>query len=78
MSEAIDTLENIISGVKDIGLPIGILALIIVGIMFIFAKDPQKKEMQSSWAMNIVIGLAIIWLADSLMHWVTEQITTYN
>lgn len=78
MDEAIETINNIISGIKDIGLPIGILALIVVGIMFIGAKDPQKKEMHSSWALNIVIGIAIIWLADSLMNWVTEQITTYN
>lgn len=78
MEDVITTINNIAEGVKTLGLPIGILAFIIVGIMFVFAKDPQKKEMHSSWAVSIVMGLAIVWLASSVMNWLTEQITTYN
>lgn len=78
MEDAIETIENITSGIKTLGLPIGILALVIVGLLYLFAKDPQRKEMHNSWAISIVIGLAVIWLASSFMTWLTEQITTYN
>jgi len=78
MQDAIKTINNITEGIKTLGLPIGILALVIVGILYLFAKDPQRKESHNSWAMSIAIGLALIWLASSVMNWLTEQITTYG
>lgn len=78
MSDVIATLNAIATDVKRLGLPIAGLAIIIVGILWMLAKDPQKKEMHQGWGVNIVIGFGLVWLGASLVQWLADKITTYG
>ena len=68
------TLDNIANGIKPVSLAVAGLALVIIGIMYQFAKDPQKKEQQTGWAVNVVIGFALVWLGASLISWLDGKV----
>jgi len=78
MNDVMSTVNAVAHDVKLLGFPFAGLLLAIVGILFMVAKDPQKKEMTSSWAVNIAIGFAIVWLSASLVEWFSGKITTYG
>lgn len=74
MDAVTKTINNIANGIQPVSLAVAGLALIIIGLMYIFAKDPQKKEQYTGWGVNVVVGFAIVWLGASLVKWVDGKI----
>lgn len=68
------TINNIANSIKPVSGAVAGLALVIIGIMYIFAKDPQKREQQTGWMVNVVIGFALVWLGASLVNWLNGRI----
>lgn len=74
LNNVTSTINQIANGIKPVSLAVAGLALIVIGLMYIFAKDPQKKEQQTGWMVNVVIGFAIVWLGASLVTWLDGRI----
>lgn len=75
MQNVSSTLNNIANGIKPVSVAVAGLALVIIGLMYTFAKDPQKKEQQTGWMVNVAIGFALVWLGASLVQWLDGRIT---
>ncbi len=74
MQNVTRTINNIAEGIQPVSLAVAGLALIIIGLMYTFAKDPQKKEQHTGWAVNVVVGFAIVWLGASLVKWLDGRV----
>lgn len=77
MDSVISTLNNIAEGIKPVSVPLAGLVLIIIGLLWTFAKDPQKKEMYTGWMVNVAIGFGIVYLAASLVTWFSGNVTGF-
>lgn len=77
MDSVISTLNNIAEGIKPIATPLAGLVLIVIGLLWTFAKDPQKKEMYTGWMVNVAIGFGIVYLAASLVTWFSGNVTGF-
>ncbi|UZM97403.1 pilin [Lysinibacillus sp. MHQ-1] len=53
------------------------LVLVIIGLIWMFAKDPQKKESAQSWMVNVFIGFGIVYLAASFVVWMTGKVAGF-
>ncbi|MED4882764.1 pilin [Bacillus smithii] len=72
------TINNIATHINIITVPLATLALVIIGLLYIFARDPNKKEQYHSWIISVVIGFALVYLASSIAQWFTEQVVGYK
>lgn len=77
MQEAISTIQNITDGIKPLAPVLAGLILVVIGLLWTFAKDPQKKEMYVSWMINVGIGFAIVYLAIYLVSWFSGQVVGF-
>lgn len=73
MDNAITLINSIATDIQKLAPAVAGIALIIIGLIWMFAKDPQKKESAQSWMVNVFIGFAIVYLAASLVTWMTEK-----
>ena len=78
MNDVITTINNIATGIKPVSVAIAGLALIVIGILWMFAKDPQKKEMYTGWFVNVAIGFGIVWLGASIVTWLGASVTGFK
>lgn len=69
MDSLITTIKNITDGIKPVAPVLAGLILVVIGLMWTFAKDPQQKQQYIGWAVNVAIGFAIVYLAASLVSW---------
>lgn len=77
MQDLITTITNITDGIKPVAPVIAGLVLVVIGLLWTFAKDPQKKEMYVGWMVNVGIGFAIVFLAASLVSWLGGQVVGF-
>jgi len=77
MNDVIETVSNITDEVKPIAPVLAGLILVVIGLMWFFAKDPQRKEMYVGWIVNVAIGFAIVYLSASLVSWLSSNIVGY-
>lgn len=77
MQDLIETVTNITDGIKPIAPVLAGLVLVVIGLMWTFAKDPQKKEMHVGWMVNVGIGFGIVYLAASLVSWLGGQVVGF-
>lgn len=68
------TLSNIGTGIKDIAPSLAGLIFVVIGLMYLSAKDPQKKEQLMDWIKNVLIGLIIVYVGGSMLTWVGSKI----
>ncbi|UNT53622.1 pilin [Lysinibacillus capsici] len=73
MDNAITLINSVATDIQKLAPAVAGIALIIIGLIWMFAKDPQKKESAQSWMVNVFIGFAIVYLAASLVTWMTEK-----
>lgn len=57
--------------IRDIANPIGILALVVIGITFMASTNDGTREKMKSWFIRIVIGMLIINLAETIMGFIS-------
>lgn len=70
MSEQINSaLWEIIDLIKSIVNPIGILALVIVGIYCIMNHDSNTISKVKGWLLYIILGMLLINLAPQIISW---------
>lgn len=69
MDKIVTYLNSFASKVKVIAAPLAGVILIILGIMWMTAKDEQKKHGLVTWMINVVIGFALVFAAASLVSW---------
>src|SRR5699024_4934442 len=67
MDDAIQTITNITDGIKPIAPVLAGLVLVIIGLLWTFAKDPQMKEMYTGWMVNVAICFEFDYIAASLV-----------
>jgi len=77
VQDTIETITNITDGIKPIAPVLAGLVLVVIGLLWTFAKDPQKKEMYTGWMVNVVIGFSIVYLATSLVTWLGGNVVGF-
>lgn len=77
MNSFITTINNISTDVKNIAPPIAGIVLIIIGVLYMLAKDPNKKEMLHGWITNVIVGFVIVYSAASAVTWISNKTTDY-
>lgn len=77
MNEVIRTIQNVTSTIKPVAPVLAGLVLVVIGLMWSFAKDPQKKEMYVGWMVNVGIGFAIVYLGASIVSWLSNQVVGF-
>lgn len=78
MEEIISTIGNITDGIKPVAPVLAGLILVVIGLLWSFAKDPQKKEMYTGWMVNVAIGFAIVYLGASIVTWLGGQVVGFD
>lgn len=69
-SQIATAIGQVTSIIRDIANPIGILALVIIGVTVMASTNDSTKERMKSWFIRIVIGMLIINLAESIMNFI--------
>lgn len=77
MDNAITLINEIATDVQKLALAVAGLVLVIIGLIWMFAKDPQKKESAQSWMVNVFIGFGIVYLAASFVVWMTGKVAGF-
>ncbi|MDT0696868.1 pilin [Mammaliicoccus sciuri] len=77
MQDAIQTITNITDGIKPIAPALAGLVLVVIGLLWTFAKNPQNKEMYTGWMVNVAIGFGIVYLAASLVSWLGGRVVGF-
>ncbi|MFY2307182.1 pilin [Lysinibacillus fusiformis] len=77
MDNAITLINEIANDVQKFAPAVAGLILIIIGLVWMFAKDPQKKESAQSWMVNVFIGFGIVYLAASFVAWMTGKVAGF-
>lgn len=78
MQDAISTITNITDGIKPVAPVLAGLILVVIGLMWAFAKDPQKKESLVGWIVNVCIGFGLVYLAASLISWLGGRVVGFS
>lgn len=71
------TVTNITDGIKPITPVVAGLVLVIIGLLWMFAKNPQQKEMYTGWIVNVLIGFGLVYLAASLISWAGTKVVGF-
>jgi len=77
LDNAITLINNIATDVQKLAPAVAGLVLVIIGLIWMFAKDPQKKESAQSWMVNVFIGFGIVYLAASFVVWMTGKVAGF-
>lgn len=77
MDSLITTIRNITDGIKPVAPVLAGLILVVIGLMWTFAKDPQRKEQYTGWMVNVAIGFGIVYLAASLVSWLGGRVVGF-
>ncbi|MFI2128752.1 pilin [Lysinibacillus sp. fkY74-1] len=77
MDNAITLINEIATDVQKLAPAVAGLVLVIIGLIWMFAKDPQKKESAQSWMVNVFIGFGIVYLAASFVVWMTGKVAGF-
>lgn len=78
LNEVIQTINQIAEGIKPLSIAVAGIALVVIGLLWMFAKDPQKKEMYTGWFVNVAIGFAIVWLGASIVTWLGTKTVGFS
>lgn len=75
-SSVVTFIDDLTSSVKALVTPIAVLAMIICGIMWIGSSEPSTSSKAKSWLIRILIGLAIVYLADVVIAAVASSMAS--
>lgn len=78
MQNLLGTISNVTTEIKTIAPVLAGLILVVIGLLWITAKDPQKKEMYTGWMVNVGIGFGIVYLGASLVSWFSGQVVGFG
>ena len=78
MDSIIQTINEIAQAIKPVSVAVAGLVLVIIGLMWMVAKEPQKKEQQASWAFNVLFGFVLVWSAASLVTWFSKRVKGFQ
>ncbi|MFL0365719.1 pilin [Pseudobacillus sp. 179-B 2D1 NHS] len=74
MDKLVSTFTGVAADVKTVAPPLAGLVLIIIGLIYMFAKDPQRKESCTSWMINVGVGFGLVYLGASLVTWLGTKV----
>lgn len=77
MNNVISTINEITAVVKTFGVPLAGLVLAVIGILWMFAKDAQKKDAYVSWAINVFVGFCLVFLGASVVDWFMGKVSKF-
>ncbi|RFA33856.1 hypothetical protein CAI16_13455 [Virgibacillus dokdonensis] len=77
MESVISTIGNVADSIKPVAPVLAGLILIVIGLLWTTAKDPNKKEMYTGWMVNVAIGFGIVYLGTSLVSWLSNQVVGF-
>lgn len=66
-SKVIEIIQSLTSSVAGLAIPLGGLAAVICGLIWIFSSDQQSVTKAKSWLIRIVVGLLIVGLAGGVV-----------
>lgn len=67
---------DVIAKVRTVATPIGGLCATFCGVKLLSASDPQSVKSAKSWLITIVIALAVLYLAPTLINTVVNVLET--
>lgn len=77
MDSVMSTINNVTNGIKPVAPVLAGLVLVIIGLMWTLAKDPNQKQMYVGWMVNVAIGFGIVYLAASLVSWFSGKVVGF-
>lgn len=72
-SSVVTLINGLTSSVKTLVTPVAILAMVICGIMWVSSSEPQTASKAKSWCIRIFIGLAIVYLASTVISTISTS-----
>ncbi|MDR5021405.1 hypothetical protein FOL75_04890 [Bacillus thuringiensis] len=78
MNELISTVTNVTNTIKPLAPVLAGLILVVIGLIYMFSKDPQKKEQCTGWMINVVKGFCIVYLGISIVSWLSGQVVGFG
>ncbi|MEV2908314.1 TrbC/VirB2 family protein [Paenibacillus larvae] len=78
MENVISTIHNLTNTLKPITPAVAGLVLVIIGLMYMFAKNQQLKESCTGWMMNVLIGFGIVYLAIAIINWFSSGVVGFG
>lgn len=77
MQDVISTITKITDGIKPVAPVLAGLILVVIGLLWVTAKNEQKKEMYVGWMVNVGIGFGIVYLGASLVTWLGGNVVGF-
>lgn len=77
MDSLMTTVKNVTDGIKPVAPVLAGLVLVIIGLLWMGAKDPQRKEQYVGWMQNVAVGFALVYLAASLISWFSGRVVGF-
>lgn len=77
MNETIQTITNITTTIKPLAPVCAGLALVVIGLIYMFSKDPQRKEQMQGWMVTVIKGFCIVYLGISIVGWLSGQVVGF-
>ncbi|GLY11984.1 pilin [Bacillus badius] len=77
MNNVIATFQNVAGDIKTVAPPLAGLVLIVIGLIYMFAKDPQRKEQCTGWMVNVAVGFGLAYLGASLVAWLGTKVSGF-
>lgn len=68
---------DIIGKVKIIVTPVASLCAIICGVKLLMASDPQSVRSAKTWLITIIVALAVVYLAPTLITTIISIVEQY-
>lgn len=63
---------KVVAVIRGIANPVGVLALVIIGIMWMASDNDSTIQKCKSWLVRIIIGMVIINLAQVIMDFIQK------
>lgn len=77
MNNVTSTINEIAAILKTFAVPVGGLVLVVIGLLWMFAKDAQKKDAYVGWMVNVFIGFCLVFLGASVVEWFMGKVSKF-
>ena len=73
-SSIVTLLNNLATELKNLANPLGIVAMICCGLLWLVSSDPQTVMKAKQWLFRIFIGIVIVNLATTIIQAISSAV----